>query len=161
MATLALPAELPKVHIVTYVTGATIRRQLHFRCRSFVASGAVQLGVRTRQCKTCRFVVVEGPDIPAIAVVTTRAVFAKAALVNIVGLMATMAIGLHILELLREMTLLAGHRHMQAHKGEVAQVVIEADFTTPGIGDVALIALVTEFAAMRILRAMTTNTCGA
>lgn len=106
-----------------------------------MASSAFQFGVRARQCETRRLVVIEGPNVPAIAVVTTCAVFAEAAFVDIIRLMATVTIGLGVLELLREMALFAGHGNMQSHQRKVAEIMIESHLATPRIGDMALVAL--------------------
>lgn len=123
-----------------------------------MASGALQLGVCACQCETGRFIVIEGPDIPAVAVVATCAVLAETAFMDIIRLMATVTVGLGIFELLREMALFAGHGDMQPHQRKVAQIVIEAHLATPRIRDMALVALTTQLAGMRVLRAMTTNT---
>ena len=74
MTTLTLTTELAEVHVIAHVAGTTIGRQLYFGCRSFVAAGTLQLGVRASQCETSRFIVIEGPDIPAVAIVATRTV---------------------------------------------------------------------------------------
>lgn len=56
------------------------------------------------------------------------------------------------------MTLFTGHRHMQTHQRKITQVVIKAHFATPGIGNMALIALITQLTRMCVLRAMATDT---
>ena len=76
----------------------------------------------------------------------------------IIRLVATVTVGLGILELLREMALFAGHGNMQPHQRKVAEIMIEAHLTAPGIGDMTLVALTIQLPGMRILRAMAANT---
>lgn len=161
MATLTLAAELTEVHIVAHVAGTAIGRQLDLGRRSLVAARTFQLGVRASQCETCRFAVIESPNIPAVAVVATCTVLTQATLVYIVGLMAAVAIGLGILELQREMALLAGHGNVQSHQRKIAEIMIETDFAAPRVGNMTLIALTAQLAGVCILGAMATDAGGA
>lgn len=123
-----------------------------------MAASAVQLGMCASQCKTRGLAMIKGPDIPAVTVVATCAALAQATLVYIVGSVATAAIRFHILELLRQVTLLAGNSDMQPDQRKIGQVVIEADLATPSVRHMALITLLTQFSGMCILRAMTADT---
>jgi len=63
---------------------------------------------------------IEFPDLPTVGRMATRAVLAKTTFMPVVFLMTGIAIFLYILELLREMAMLASDSDMQAHQGKAA-----------------------------------------
>src|SRR5450756_1266156 len=81
----------------------------------------------------------------------------QAALMDIVRLMAVGAAATRVAECALHMTLLARHRHVQAHKGKVREVVIEVHNRTPTFRYVALIAALAESADMNVACPVTTD----
>lgn len=156
MATLALLTELAEVNIVTHMAGATFRSEFHLAGGAFMATGTIQLAMCAGERKFGGLVVIELPDVPAIRRMTTGAVLTEAAFVTILGLMTAVTIALGVLKLLREMALLARHRHMQTDQRKISEIVIKANVLTPTIGHVALLALRAKLTEVDVLGTMTT-----
>lgn len=76
MASLALSAELPEVHVITHMTRTTISGQLDLGGRSLMTGSAVQRTVRPSQGEARCLAVIKAPQIPAIGVVAGGALLA-------------------------------------------------------------------------------------
>jgi hypothetical protein len=110
---LALRAELPKVHVVLFVTRVAIVRQPHFSCRLHVTRVAAQLFVSAREREVRLFGVIEFPQAPAVRRVTNVAVGSQTTFVYVFRGVARVACLRRFAEIRRRVTAGARHRHMQ------------------------------------------------
>lgn len=154
MATLASVAERPVMDVVPAVAASACKWQRYLSfLRCFVTCNALQTCVCTRQRETSFILVVEVPQRPCTSVVAGVAGLAHAAFVGIVLLMAAHArLGRALVELVR-MAARAGDQLVAAEQRKRGAVVVDHDLL-PRIGDMATRAVVTELAAMRIIRGM-------
>ena len=159
MAALALAPILSQVHVILLMTGEARRVQLDPVSGLLVTTGADELPVRTTQGEAGFLGVIELPHRPAVRGVTAGAFLPKPSLVNVIPRMAVDASLADVLEFRRQVTLLAGHRHVQTQQGKAAQVMIEARGLPSG-GSVALVAVRAERSSMYVTRAVTACAVG-
>ena len=149
MALLALWAEPPGVDIVLGMATGADHGGLDHVLWLDVALGATGFGVRAgeRKAGPCRMI--ENPELPAIRVVTSRAIGAQRALVDILLGVTALAALRSLVETLVRVTLAARDRHVQTKKRIGRQVMVEGHLTPAGDG-VTRIASLPERAPVRI-----------
>ena len=109
MTLLALAAELPKMHVVLYVTRSAVACELDHGRGLAMALRALQLLMRAVQHEAGSALVIEGPDVPAVRRMAVLALLAQASLVLVGRLVAAVAARSGARIRRREMTLLAWH----------------------------------------------------
>jgi len=124
VASLASLAERAIVSILAAVTAVAIHRQLQIRRRlRLVTRLASELLMRTCQRKSGLSRVIESPQRPAIRIVAGGTMAPEPSLVKV--LVTAFAGHRRVLVGGRAMTLLAGHRLVQADQGKTRDVMIE------------------------------------
>jgi len=161
VASLALAAVLPEVHIVLRMAGVAVLAQLHLVGRLPVAVRAGDAGVRTGKREFSRLAVVELPEAPSIRRVTALAVLAECTLVPVVALVAAVAVDGSALERRRHVAGVARDHDVQADEGEFGQVVVEHHVLAPTIDAMAGRAVGAKLAAVRVARAVAGAAVGA
>jgi hypothetical protein len=127
VATLALPAEFPHMHIIFLVAADALSGQLDLLGRLAVAAATTQLGMRALQRKFSFLGVIELPLIPAIRRVASGTFPAQHSLVHVLRRMAADALLRRTLELLARMALRAGGKHVLADERIGGQIMVEFD----------------------------------
>lgn len=152
MAALASAPEATAMHVVPTVAITALRGGA---CRdaAMVAVSAGHVLVTTGQRKTSACMI-EQPAIPAVRVVTSGAIAAESALVDVPRRMAVDAAARGFVEDLRDMALLAGHRGMQADQREDGQAMIEEDVLAPLLLVMATGAIAAERTLVRVVLGM-------
>jgi len=159
MAVLTLLPQAARVDVIPGVARSADHRWLHEVLRLQMTLRAADFCVRTQQRKAGSRGVVELPDLPAVGCVTGGAVLAQRALVSIVLCVTAIAVLRGFLELLGQVTLPAGHHHVQPQQREAGQVVIERDIV-PADLRVALLALLAERASVGLVGSMARGAIG-
>lgn len=158
---LALPAELPDVHIVGAVTRRAFGRRFNFVRGTLVTARASDFAMRAFQCEARLLCMIEFPNVPTVRRVTFGARCAESAFVNVAAFVAADASpgGADIGS--ARVTLGAGNGNMQADQWEIDEIVIECDVGTPTARLVATLAIAAELADVHVLSAMTRVACRA
>ena len=100
-------------------------------------------------------IVVEPPALPAVRIVTRRAVAPQAPLMDIVCRMTTGAIGLGVSEGVTCVTLLARHRTVQAQQREARELMIEGDLLGPARFHMTTVATLFQLSFVHIVLRVT------
>src|SRR3954464_10519753 len=100
------------------------------------------------------------PHLPAVGVVALGALFAQAAVVNVILGVASTAFLRCLIEPLGGMTLAAGHNHMQSHEWIFRLIVVEVHFE-PLCCDMTLLAFPAQRAAVRLVGPVAIDALGA
>ena len=156
VALLALSAESASVHVVSGVARAADHGGFPHVLRLDVALTTADLCVRARQREASALGVVELPHLPAVGCVAAAAFLSEASLVDIHLRVAIDTLVRGFLEPLRGVALAAGDGDVQSEEREAAHVVIESHVLPIGLC-VALLALLAEAAAVRLIGAMATR----
>jgi len=155
MAALAIPAELPVMYIIAAVTVSTGSRQPDPVCRISVMAGeAIQVCVRPLQREFCQGVVIVIPQPPAIGVMTVFTIRPQLVFVDIIRLVAVVAVAGCSPESGTDMAFLTGNRCMQAHEREVRHVMIEPYPFSPAILAMTISTLFSQLPRMNIVNCM-------
>ncbi len=155
VATLALPAEFPHMHVIFLMAADALGGQFDLLGRLSVAADAGQLGMRAQQRKIRLLGVIELPLIPAIRRVAGRAFPAQSPFVHVLRCMAADALLRRALEPEARMALRARREHVLTDERIGGQIMIEFDSTTPHRAAVAFTAIAAQAAAVRILGRVT------
>lgn len=151
MAFFAGPSEGAPVSVITTMAAVTGRWRRHFLlCGRLMTGAALQPFMCSCQCKLRLLVVVEAPECPTIGVVTGGTLGAQRAAVMFVFVARGTRCG-RILECLRAMAFLAGHRGVQSDQGKSRQIVIERNLLQPLRFVVTTLTARAELAFVRIV----------
>lgn len=152
MALVALSAELGVVDISTQMAAATVCRDVSTAAaRIAMTVDTLQAQVRAVDRELRMQVVIEARQRPVVAVVAVSALISEAAVVRIISAMAIGTAGRCVVKAIARMAGAAGDRGMQSRQRKRRQVVIEAQGRCPVRLIVAIAALLTELACMRIV----------
>lgn len=105
---------------------------------------AAEIRVRVAQRKRSVNIMVKSRRRPGVTVVALAAILAKYALVGIVILMTSGALGFRIMEKIAGMAFAAGDGRVQAVEWERRKIVIKSQAPTPGSLRMTLTALLAE-----------------
>jgi hypothetical protein len=153
---LALRSEAPGVHVIAGMARSADHRRFDDVLWPDVAIGATDLCVCAQQREAGVGRMIEVPHVPAIRRVAFAAILAETAVVDVVLRVTTDAFLGRIVESLGRMALPACHDHMQSREWILRLIMIEVDVLPLGSG-VALLALLAQRAAMRLIGAMTVD----
>lgn len=157
---LALRSEAPGVHVIAGMTCAADHRRFDDVLRSDMAVGATDFCVCSQQRKAGVGCVIEVPHLPAIRRVTFAAVLPQAAVVDVVLGVTAHAFLRRVIEPLGCMTLPACDDDVQSGERILRLIVIEVH-VLPLCRGMALLALLAQRAAVRLIGAMTVDARGA
>lgn len=154
VATLALAAVLPEMHVVLCMAVGARRIQLHLISGLFVTISAIELCVRACEREVRLLAVVELPDTPPVCGMAATALISHAAMMEVVCTMAIDARAAGVLVCAGDMALFAGHRDVQTDEGKAREVVVESRVCAPPRRRVALSAIDSELAGVHVPRAV-------
>ena len=138
------------MHVILSMTGEAIHRQHRLGdVLGDVTGPAIESTMGSGQRVSRLRVVVEAPPLPAIRVVTKRAVWSQAAFMVPVA-MAGVAIERRSLELQGTMATLAGHNGVASDQRKSSDIVIEGS-STPACLSVTLLATSSELSLVLVI----------
>ena len=156
MAFLAFPPERSLVHVIPVVAGIAAGRCDDLLDIGYLMARVTSHGtMRTQQWVACLLVVIEDPSFPTIGVVADSAANNTESTRVIRILMAAYACAGCILERSRSMAFFARYCRVQSDQRKSRQVMVEGDLLSPARFLVALLAIATELALVRVILAMT------
>jgi hypothetical protein len=153
---LALRSEAPGVHVIAGMTRSADHRWLDDVLRSDMAVGTTDFCVCPQQREASVGCMIEVPHLPAIRRVAFAAVLPQAAVVDVILRVTAHAFLWRVIEPLGCMTLPARDDDMQSGERILRLIVIEVH-VLPLCSGMALLALLAQGAAVRLIGAMTVD----
>jgi len=157
VTTAAIASESAVVNVVGLVARRTFDRHLHVMLRLAMAVTAAEFSVCARQGEVGTGSVVELPEVPAVRVVTGRAVIAKLRLVYVLGPVTADALLRCIAKRTTRVAFLTGNPDVKADQREPRKVVVEFHVLAPVTLLVTRAAVASHPALMSVVNAVTAS----